>query len=264
MIKKTIKEIFTRDRGFIYKILSSIPDIKVRIYTTEKKKKYHPLLEIKTVSKDRLKSIFIDNNIKFSGKEDFVYSVFFENYYQVLGAIQTDELDDFWEKDGLYLILDRVQDIRNLGALCRIAYWAGIKNIFISQKGSGAINTGVLESSSGYLLKLNLIKVNLLDLLDIMDKKGIKTIATVINGGKSIIDYFDKVGKGDDFLPAALIVGNERYGVKQPLIEKASEKMTIPLWDRVESLNLSVATGIILYEIAKNREKQRKTKHKKV
>jgi tRNA G18 (ribose-2'-O)-methylase SpoU len=263
LLKNNSREIFTRDRGFINKIVSSIPNIKVRIYTTQKEKNY-PHLETVYVDKNKLKTIFIDNNVKFTGEETYIYSVHFHNYYQVIGKPNKEDLEKFLSENETYLLLDRVQDVRNLGAICRIARWAGVKTIFISQKGSAAINTGVLESSSGYLLDLNIVKVNLLNLVDKLKDFGIKIAVTVVKGGQDLGTFFQNENINDEIFPLALIMGNERYGVKKPLVEKSDFHLTIPLWGRVESLNLSVATGITLYEISKNKENQRKIKISKV
>ena len=147
----------------------------------------------------------------------------------------------------LLLMLDGVTDVRNIGAMARTALCCGAQAIVIPDKGVGALNEEAIKSSAGALEKINVCRVNsLLKAIDELHMNGIKVFTSGMKASKKVfeLDYKE---------PCCIIMGNEEKGV-QPYLSKASdEQFTIPMQGDFDSLNVSVATGIILFEAMKQR-----------
>lgn len=150
-------------------------------------------------------------------------------------------------KAPLFLILDGITDIRNIGGIARTAYCTGVDAIIIPDKGVGALNEDAILTSAGALEKIAVCRVNsLMKAVDELHLNGIKVFASEMTAAKTI----DKV----DFTePCAIIMGSEEKGIYPALMKICDEKIKIPMAGDFESLNVSVATGIILYEVMKQR-----------
>ena len=147
----------------------------------------------------------------------------------------------------LFLILDGITDIRNIGGIARTAYCTGVHAIIIPDKGVGALNDDAILTSAGALEKIPVCRVNsLMKAIDELHLNGIKVYATEMKAEKSFSDI--------DFTePCAVIMGSEEKGIYPALLKICDEKIKIPMAGGFESLNVSVATGIILYEAMKQR-----------
>lgn len=147
----------------------------------------------------------------------------------------------------LLLLLDGVTDIRNIGALARTAYCCGVHAIVIPEKGVGALNEDAIATSAGALENISVCRVkSLLHAIDEMHLNGIKVYASEMTEEKNVFDMNLKE-------PCAIIMGSEDKGI-QPLLYKAcDDKFKIPMVKDFESLNVSVATGMILYEAMRQR-----------
>ena len=147
----------------------------------------------------------------------------------------------------LFLILDGITDIRNIGGIARTAFCTGVHSIIIPDKGVGALNEDAILTSAGALEKIAVCRVNsLMKAVDELHLNGIKVYATEMKADKSFSDV--------DFTePAAIVMGSEEKGVFPALLKICDEKIKIPMAGGFESLNVSVATGIILYEVMKQR-----------
>ena len=150
-------------------------------------------------------------------------------------------------KTPLLLILDRITDVRNFGALSRTAECAGVDAIIIPSKGSARINADAVKTSAGAIYKIPICREdNLKTTIDFIKDSGIEIIACT---EKSDVPYhsisFDK--------PCAIILGSEDDGISPEYLRKADKKVCIPLLGEIESLNVSVAAGIILFEAVKQR-----------
>ena len=147
----------------------------------------------------------------------------------------------------LFLILDGITDIRNIGGIARTAFCTGVHAIIIPDKGVGALNEDAILTSAGALEKIAVCRVNsLMKAVDELHLNGIKVYATEMKAEKSFSDV--------DFTePTAIIMGSEEKGVFPALLKICDEKIKIPMAGGFESLNVSVATGIILYEAMKQR-----------
>ncbi|HJS55183.1 MAG TPA: 23S rRNA (guanosine(2251)-2'-O)-methyltransferase RlmB [Chitinophagaceae bacterium] len=150
----------------------------------------------------------------------------------------------------LFLILDGITDIRNIGGIARTAYCTGVQAIIIPDKGVGALNEDAMLTSAGALEKISICRVNsLMKAVDELHLNGIKVYATEMKAEKSFNDI--------DFTePCAIVMGSEEKGIYPVLLKVCDEKIKIPMAGGFESLNVSVATGIILYESMTQRLKK--------
>ena len=148
----------------------------------------------------------------------------------------------------LFLILDGITDIRNIGGIARTAYCTGVHAIIIPDKGVGALNEDAILTSAGALEKIAVCRVNsLMKTVDELHLNGIKVYASEMEDGKKcilIVDFKE---------PCAIIMGSEEKGIYPALTKICDEKFKIPMKGDFESLNVSVATGMILYEAMKQR-----------
>lgn len=147
----------------------------------------------------------------------------------------------------LLLILDGITDIRNIGGIARTALCTGVHAIIIPDKGVGALNEDAILTSAGALERIPVCRVNsLMKAVDELHLNGIKVFASEMTAEKTIGDV--------DFAePCAIVMGSEEKGIYPALMKICDEKIKIPMKGDFESLNVSVATGMILYEAMKQR-----------
>ena len=147
----------------------------------------------------------------------------------------------------LFVMLDGVTDVRNIGAIARTAVCYGSQALIIPDKGVGALNEEAMKSSAGALEKINVCRVNsLMKAVDELHLNGIKVFASEMTATQLLnnVDFRE---------PCCIVMGSEDKGVFPPLMKICDEKFRIPMVGKFESLNVSVATGIILYEGMKQR-----------
>jgi 23S rRNA (guanosine2251-2'-O)-methyltransferase len=176
-----------------------------------------------------------------------------EGCVALISKIQYQDLQDiisFVVEKGevpLFLILDGVTDIRNIGAIARSAYCFGVNAIIIPDKGVGAMNEDAILTSAGALEKLAICRVNsLMKTVDELHLNGIRVFASEMTATKKLYDL-------ELTEPAAIVLGGEEHGVYPALMKICDEQFQIPMTGDFESLNVSVAAGIILYEVMKQR-----------
>lgn len=147
----------------------------------------------------------------------------------------------------LFLILDGITDIRNIGGIARTAFCTGVQAIIIPDKGVGALNEDAVLTSAGALEKIPICRVNsVLKAVDELHLNGIKVLASEMTASKAVFELDLKE-------PIAIIMGSEEKGIYPALLKAADEQFKIPMKGDFESLNVSVATGMILYEVMKQR-----------
>lgn len=145
------------------------------------------------------------------------------------------------------LILDKVTDVRNLGSIARSAECAGVDAIVIPTRGSAMINADALKTSAGALNKIPVCRQSYLkETIMFLKNSGLEIIGAT---EKAEINHFDL----DYNKPLALIMGSEEKGISDEYLELCDQKVRIPMTGSTQSLNVSVATGIILFEIVKQR-----------
>lgn len=147
------------------------------------------------------------------------------------------------------VILDGIQDPGNLGAIIRTAEAAGVTGIILGKETVDQYNPKVVRATMGSLLRLPVVKVdNLMTLIEKLRVKNIKTIACDIRGSKN---YYEASWS----LPLALIFGNEGAGMSKEIAGKIDEVIRIPQRKSVDSLNVAVAAGIIMYQVVEKGNK---------
>jgi len=147
----------------------------------------------------------------------------------------------------LLMILDSVQDPHNLGAILRTAYAAGVDGVIIPKRRSASVNGTVVKASGGYALKIPIARVtNLAKTIDYLKEKNIFVAGADAGGGSSLF-------AGDFKGSMALVVGNEGEGLSRLVREKCDFLISIPMKNEVESLNVSVAASLMIYEALRQR-----------
>ncbi len=147
----------------------------------------------------------------------------------------------------LFLILDGITDVRNIGAIARSAVCCGAQALIIPDRGIAALNEEAVKSSAGALEKIAVCRVNsLLKAIDTLHLNGIKVMASEMEAQPKLYDCDLKE-------PVAVIMGSEDKGVYPALLKAADVLFRIPMSANFESFNVSVAAGIILYEAMKQR-----------
>jgi len=142
------------------------------------------------------------------------------------------------------VILDEVQDPGNLGAIIRSSVAFNIDTIVLSKSCVDLYNSKVLRATQGMIFNINIIEEDLNKIIPELKAKSYKIYGTKVNGGKSL----KNVEKSEKF---AIIMGNEGNGVKPDILDMCSDYIYIDMNEKCESLNVGVATSIILYELDK-------------
>src|SRR6195952_2565953 len=147
----------------------------------------------------------------------------------------------------LFVLLDGITDVRNIGAIARSAVICGAQALIIPDKGIAALNEEALKSSAGALEKIHICRVSsLLKAVDNLHLNGILAFASSMKSDKKVFELSLE-------LPCCLMMGSEDKGL-QPYLNKAADTLfTIPMTGVFDSLNVSVAAGIIVYEAMKKR-----------
>jgi 23S rRNA (guanosine2251-2'-O)-methyltransferase len=146
------------------------------------------------------------------------------------------------------LILDKVTDVRNFGAIARTAEASGVHAIVFPTRGSALIGADAVKTSAGALTRINICREeNLKTTIDFLKQSGLKIAAVSEKSDKQIWDN-DLNG------PIALILGSEETGISGAYLQMADLHLRIPMAGSIESLNVSVAAGIACYEVVRQRK----------
>lgn len=150
-------------------------------------------------------------------------------------------------KDPLFLILDQITDVRNFGAIARSAECAGVDAIIIPEKGMARIGADAIKTSAGAIHHIPICKVNNL----------FRTVQYLQNSGIQILAATEKADKiytqGNFKSPVAIVMGSEESGISQSILNIADQKLKIPLFGSIESLNVSVSAALMIYEAVRQR-----------
>jgi len=147
----------------------------------------------------------------------------------------------------LVLILDRVSDVGNFGAICRTAECTGVDCIIIPVKGSAQINGEAVKRSSGALLNVNISKErDLAAVAEDLKSMGLQVVGCTEKTEELIysVDYK---------MPTVIVMGSEEDGINSQLMKTLDAKVKIPMMGNTESLNVSVSAGVIIYEAIRQR-----------
>ena len=145
-------------------------------------------------------------------------------------------------REPFFLILDRITDVRNFGAIVRTAECAGVDGIIIAEKGNAPITSDAMKTSAGALNHVPICREkDMKKILKLLHDNGIRLVACTEKTEKSIYEV-NLTG------PLALILGSEEDGVSDTFLRDSDELARIPLKGKIESLNVSVAAGVAMYE----------------
>lgn len=157
-------------------------------------------------------------------------------------------LNDLLNSDAQFVvILDHLEDPHNFGAIIRTSEAALVDAIIIPQDREVQVNSTVMKTSAGALAKMNICRVtNLVQTINKLKDDGFWIVGTAMDGTDyRQIDYSGKI---------ALVVGNEENGMSRLVRESCDFVASIPMRGEINSLNASVATGIMIYEVVRNRK----------
>ncbi|MGQ8338346.1 23S rRNA (guanosine(2251)-2'-O)-methyltransferase RlmB [Sunxiuqinia sp. A32] len=151
-------------------------------------------------------------------------------------------------KDPFVLVLDQVTDVRNFGAIVRTAECAGVDAVLIPEKGSARINADAVKTSAGALHLVPVCRTkDLQRSIKYLQECGLKLVAATEKANEN----FTKTNLSG---PVAIIMGSEEYGIAPEILKMTNEQVQIPILGKIESLNVSVAAGLLLYEVIRQRD----------
>ena len=235
-------------RNAVLELLESGKNIN-KIYVT-KGEKHGSILKIIAMAKEN-KVIVVEKD-----KKQMSQMAQTENYQGVIAIVPPFEYCDIEDildyaktknEPPFILILDGIEDTHNLGAIIRTAETAGVHGIIIPKRRAASVNSTVSKISCGAVECMKIARVNnITDSINTLKKNGVWVCGTSISADKY---YFNQDLTG----PIAIVIGNEGKGMSN-LVEKNCDFLVkIPMRGKIESLNASVSTGIILYEVLKQR-----------
>lgn len=149
----------------------------------------------------------------------------------------------------LFIMLDRVTDVRNFGAIARTAECAGVHGIIVPSRGTAQIGSDAMKTSAGALNYMPVCRAeNLKVTIKNLQENGIQVIACSEKAAETIYQK-------DFQVPVALLMGSEEDGISPEYLKLCDDHAKLPIEGKIESLNVSVATGIITYEVVRQRSK---------
>ena len=150
-------------------------------------------------------------------------------------------------KNPFILILNQINDVRNFGAIIRTAEISGVDGIIIQNSSSAPVNSDTIKTSAGAIFNIPICKVNhIKDAIYHLQSMNISIISASEKAEKNIYDVDLKI-------PIAIIMGSEQKGINKSVINLSNESVKLPMYGKIESLNVSVACGIFLYEVVRQR-----------
>ena len=151
-------------------------------------------------------------------------------------------------KDPFFLILDRVTDVRNFGAILRTAEAAGVHAVIIPSRNTAQLNSGTVKSSAGAIFKIPICRAeNLKVTINYLKGSGIRVAAATEKANENISN--SKLSG-----PLAIIMGSEGEGVSGEYLKQSDIHFKIPMLGEIASLNVSVATGVVLFEAVRQKQ----------
>ncbi len=212
-----------------------------------------PVNEIKKLAKRngvKLSQLSQNKFNRLAGKENTqgVIAIISETKFLTLHEL-LEEISDV--REPLLLLIDSVQDPHNLGAIFRTAEASGVNGVILTSRNTAPISDTVVKTSTGAVSYLKLCRVNnLVDTIKTLKKQGFWIVGSEL-GAKKKYTEVDYSG------PIAVVVGNEEKGIRKLVAENCDFLVEIPMKGKIQSLNVSVATGILLFEIIRQRAEQK-------
>ena len=152
------------------------------------------------------------------------------------------------KQNPIFIVLDQLSDVRNFGAIIRTAECTGVDGIIIPKSGSAPINGDTIKTSAGAVFNIPICKVDhIKDAIYYFNTSDIITVAATEKTENSIYDINFKKG-------CAIIMGSEGKGVSPSVLKIVDKKAKLPMYGKIASLNVSVACGVFLYEMVRQRQ----------
>jgi len=151
------------------------------------------------------------------------------------------------KKDPVFVLLDGITDVRNFGAILRSAVATGVDAVFIPQSGSAPLNADVIKTSAGGAFKIPVSKVQ--HLKDVVFRLTASEIPVIGINEKTEKTLYEIDLKG----PIALVFGSEDQGISKGLLKILTDQAKLPMTAAIQSLNVSVACGVVFYELVRQR-----------
>ncbi len=204
----------------------------------------------------KLESLIRKNKINFSyvptQKLDRLSKKNHQGVIARISPIKFLTMDQFGEtlaaiKNPFVLILDQVNDVRNFGAIIRTAEISGVDGIIIQNSSSAPINSDTIKTSAGAIFNIPICKVNhIKDAIYHLKSIDISIVSAYEKANKNVYDV-------DFTKPVAVIMGSEQRGINKSIINISDEVVKLPMYGKIQSLNVSVACGVFLYEVVRQR-----------
>ncbi|MCX7729283.1 MAG: 23S rRNA (guanosine(2251)-2'-O)-methyltransferase RlmB [Bacteroidia bacterium] len=222
-----------------------------KIYVDESKhKQYHSLLNkarLNKISVQYVPAVKLDKLVKNKKHQGIVVHLLDIEYYTI-----SDILNRTTKKIELIVFLDRITDVRNFGSIARSAYALGADALLIPSKDSASINADAIKTSAGALIKIPVCKEpNILDTLQLLKNKGFQIIACHEKTSSTI----DEINFTH---PSVIILGSEHNGILKEYLKVCDAEAKIPMNRVFDSLNVAVSAGIVLYEVTRQKRKNKK------
>ena len=204
----------------------------------------------------QLESLIRNNKINFSyvpiQKLDRLSKKNHQGVIARIAPIKFYTIDSFSEvleksNNPFVLILDQINDVRNFGAIIRTAEISGVDGIIIQNSSSAPVNSDTIKTSAGAIFNIPICKVN--HIKDAIYHLQSLNISIISASEKSTKNIYDVDLKG----PIAIIMGSEQKGINKSVINLSDESVKLPMYGKIESLNVSVACGVFLYEVVRQR-----------
>ncbi len=205
------------------------------VYLLQEQNNINPEIKVKIITKEEMNKMTPLNH---------------QGFVAILNEFKYYDIDSiFQDRPEMVLILDHLEDPQNFGSILRTANASGVKHIIIPNIRSVDVNETVAKVSSGGIVGLKIIKVNSIQAtIKKLKKEHFWIYATSLGEGAS------EYNKENYNFPLAIIVGNEGKGISKPLLKEADQSVFIGMEGTVQSLNVSVATGIILFYLKSQKE----------
>lgn len=199
------------------------------------------------IRKNKLKSSYVPtqklNKLSKKNHQGVIARISPIKFYEINQIIE--KIED--KKDALILILDQINDVRNFGAIIRTAEVSGVDAIIIQNQSSAPINADTVKTSAGGVFNVPICKVShIKDAIYHLKASKIMIIAASEKAEKNIYDLTLKKS-------LAIIMGSEERGINPSVLKLSDEMVKLPMFGKIESLNVSVASGIFLYEVIRQR-----------
>ena len=199
------------------------------------------------IRKNKLKSSYVPtqklNRLSKKNHQGVIARISPIKFYEINQIIE--KIED--KKDALILILDQINDVRNFGAIIRTAEVSGVDAIIIQNQSSAPINADTVKTSAGGVFNVPICKVShIKDAIYHLKSSKIMVIAASEKAEKNIYDLSLKKS-------LAIIMGSEQRGISSSVLKLSDEMVKLPMFGKIESLNVSVASGIFLYEVIRQR-----------